>query len=150
MSSQAFAGRASHLQRGDGNTPTETFVAILELKKISRTGSKADLADVTNMDSGVYREYLPTLLAAGEIAFEGNYIPNDTTQQDLQTDFDTQRLGNWKIALPPAGTYTVTQGTWTFKAYVTALEVPDLQVDKEATTSGKLTITGAPSFTTGH
>jgi predicted secreted protein len=150
MSSQAFAGRGSHLQRGDGNTPTETFVTILEMKKIARTGAKADLADVTNMDSGNYREYLPTLLTAGEISFEGNYVANDTTQQELQSDFDTQRLGNWKITLPPFGTYTTTLGTWSFKAYVTGLEVPDLQVDKEATTSGKLTITGATSFATGH
>jgi predicted secreted protein len=148
--SKAFAGRASQLQRGTGNVPTETFTKIAELKKISLTGSKADLADVTNMDSGNYREYLPTLVTAGEISFEGNYLPNDATQQLLFTDFSTQALHNWKIVLPPMGTYTVTQGTWEFAAYVTGCEYPELQVDKEATMSGKLTITGAPTYTTGN
>jgi hypothetical protein len=101
------------------------------------------------MDSGNYREYLPTLLTPGEISFEGNYIPNDTTQGTLQSDFDGQKLHNWKIVLPPAGTLATTQGTWAFAVYVTGLAIPELQVDKEATIAGKLTITGAPTFTIG-
>lgn len=140
MSSQAFAGRGSKLERGNGATP-EVFTAIAELRKITRSGSKADLADVTNMDSGAYREKLPTLLEPGEISFEGNYIPSDTTQATLQSDFDGQVLHNWEIVLPGS------RGTWSFAAYVTALDLPDLQVDKEAMITGKLTITGAPTFT---
>jgi predicted secreted protein len=137
--SQAFAGRGSTLERGDGDF-SETFTPIAELRKITRSGSKADLADVTNMESGAYREKLPTLLEPGEISFEGNYIPSDATQGYLQTDFDNQALHNWQIVLPGS------RGTWSFKAYVTAIDVPDLQVDKEALITGKLTITGAPSF----
>lgn len=140
MSSQAFAGRGSKLERGDGATPTEHFVAIAELTKINRSGSKADLADITNMDSGNYREKLPTLLDAGEISFEGNYIPSDATQVSLQSDFDGQTEHNWKIVLPGS------RGNWSFAAYVTALDVPDLEVSKQATITGKLTITGAATF----
>jgi predicted secreted protein len=146
--SNAFAGRGSHLLLGNG-APTEVFTAVAELKKISRGGSKADLADVTNMDSGVYREYLPTLLAAGEISFDGNYLPDNTTQENLQTVFDTQALHNYEITLPAAGTFVTTLGTWKFAAYLTALDQPELSVDKEATFSGKLTITGKPTFTVG-
>jgi hypothetical protein len=147
--SNAFAGRSSQLQRGDGATPTEVFTAIAEIKKITRGGSKADLADVTNMDSGNYREYLPTLLTPGEITFEGNYIPNDPTTATLQSDFDGQQLHHWRIVLPSTSAYPTSLGQWEFSAYVTGLDLPDLQVDKEATMTAKLTITGAPTFTAG-
>jgi hypothetical protein len=140
MPSQAFAGRSSQLQRGDGATPTEVFSTIAEVRKITRSGSKADLADVTNMDSGNYREFLPTLLDAGEIALEGNYIPSDITQGLLQADFDGQAKHNWKIVLPAA------RGHWSFAAYVVGVDTPDLQVDKEATFSSRLKITGAATF----
>jgi predicted secreted protein len=139
--SQAFAGRGSQLQRGNGASP-QVYTPIAELKKITRSGSKADMADVTNMESGAYREVLPTLLTPGEISFEGNYIPADATQQQMQSDFNNQTKASWQIVLPNS------LGTWTFEAYVTALDIPDLQVDKEASITGKLTITGAPAFAT--
>src|ERR1700758_2601708 len=107
MASLAFAGRSSQLQRGDGAS-SEQFTTIAEIKKITRSGAKADLADVTNMDSGAYREFLPTLLDAGEINFDGNYIPSDGTQQTLQSDFDGQIKHNWKIVLPGS------RGFWSF------------------------------------
>jgi predicted secreted protein len=145
--SKAFAGRGSQLQRGDAGTPTENFVTIAEMKKITRTGSKADLADVTNMDSGNYREKLPTLLEPGEINFEGNYIPSDATQANLQADFDGQALHHWKIILPQiAGSPPTSRGSWSFSGYVTAVDNPDLQVDKEAVVTGKITITGAATY----
>jgi hypothetical protein len=136
--SNAFAGRGTELKRGDG-APTELFTTIAEMKKFPISGSKADLADVTNMDSGNYREYLPTLLTAGDLAFEGNYVPSDVTQGTLQSDFDGQVLHNWEIVLPGS------RGKWTFKAYMTGLDF-DFQVDKEASISGKLTITGSKTF----
>lgn len=140
--SQAFAGRGSQLERGNGATP-EVFTAIAELKQVKRGGTKADLADVTNMESGVFREVLPTLITPGEITFDGNYIPGDPTQSSLASDFQNQTLHNYKIVLPNS------LGIWSFAAYVTALDIPDLQVDKEASISGKLTITGPTTFAAG-
>ena len=141
MSSSAFAGRSSQLKRGDGASP-EVFSTITEIKRITRTGAKADLADVTNMDSGSYREFLPTLLDAGELNFDGNYIPSDATQQTLQSDFDGQVKHNWQVVMPGS------RGIWHFAGYLVGLDLPDLQVDKEATFSAKLKITGAPNYTT--
>jgi predicted secreted protein len=138
--SAAFAGRSSQLQRGNGATP-EVFTTISEIKSITRGGSKADLADVTNMDSGNYREFLPTLLDAGEFSFEGNYVPSDVTTQNLQADFDNQVKRNWQIVLPNS------LGTWSFAGYVSALNVPDLKVADAATIAGTIKITGAPTFT---
>src|SRR5882724_4187743 len=104
--SQAFAPIGSILQYGNDDavasplTP-ETFSPLAEIQHIQRTGSKADLVDVTNMQStGGYREHLPTLRDAGDVSFSGNYIPGDTSQTELQTLFDDATLRNWQIVLP--------------------------------------------------
>jgi len=147
--SKAFAGMGTILARGDGASP-EAFTPIAEIKNIQRSGAKADQADVTNMDSiSAYREWLPTLLDAGEISFTGNYIPADATQQSLQTDFDARASGQWTITLPASSISdpgNATPGFWEFTAFVTGLDF-DLSIDKEATISGKLKISGQPVFT---
>jgi len=117
--------------------------AIAELTKISRSGSKSDLADVTNMDSvGAYREFLPTLLDAGDLSLEGNYLGNqEATQQSLQTLFDNQTLSTGCTLVAPGG-----RGTLTFSCYVSEPPNPDFSHDKPATFSAKLKITGKPTF----
>ena len=150
--SQAFAPIGSELQIEILNTaspPVLTFTTIAELQNIQRSGSKSDLVDVTNHQStGGYREFLATLRDAGDVTFSGNYIPNDLTQQALQTLFDGATLVACKIVLPPAGTFTVSLGSWAFNAYVMSNDY-DLPHDKEGKISGKLKITGKPVFTPG-
>lgn len=137
--SSAFAGQGTQLQLGDGGSP-EAFATIAEVTKVQRSGSKMDLVDVTNMDSvGAYREKLATLLDAGELSFDANYIPGDITQQALQSQFDNRTLSNWKVVLPGG------RGTFSFKAYSISADF-DLSVDKASSFSGKLAITGQPSF----
>lgn len=146
MSSTGFAGRGSKLQL----SISSTFTTIVEMRSVKLGGSKADMADITNMDSaGGWREYLPTLLAAGEISFSGIYVPGDTTQAALLTNFQGMTLGSWKIVLPAFGSYTTNGGTWAFSAYITALDIPDVEFDKEAVLTGKLQITGEATFTVG-
>ncbi len=142
--SRAFAGQGTQLQLGSG-TPASpgSYATIAEITKIQRSGSKMDIVDTTNMDSiGAYREKLPTLLDGGEISFEANYIPQDATQQSLQTSFDGRTLQPWQIVLPSS------LGMWNFNAYVSSNDF-DLMTDKASTFTGKLTITGKPVFTPG-
>lgn len=138
--SKAFKAQGSILQTDQGLGGG--FTEIAEITKIARTGGKSDLQDVTNMDSpSSYREFLPTLLDAGDIAMDGNYLGNqDASQQTFQTMFDNQTLAVWQIVLPNSF------GTWQFSAYVSAFDF-DLPHDKQATFSAKLKITGAPTFT---
>jgi predicted secreted protein len=146
--SKAFAGLGTQLQRGDGAGP-EVFTTIAEMTKVQGTGSKADVIDVTNMDSPTaYREKLVTLLDAGEIAFDGNLIADDATQQNVQADFDGRVLHNWKVVLPIDPNTSQPRGHWDFAAYVTGLDF-DNQHDKQSTISGKLTITGPRTYTPG-
>ena len=140
--SNAFAPRGTELQRG---TPlsSPTYTTIAEVTKIAISGSKADLADVTNMDSpSNFREFLPTLLDSGEVTAEFNFIPADATQATVLSDFNGQVLSPWKIVLPNS------LGNFTFTAYVSTLDV-DLPIDKQGTRSFKLKITGPVTFTAG-
>jgi len=131
--SQAFAARGSKLQRSPDNS---TFTTIAEVLKISQSGSKSDLADVTNMDSpSAFREKLPTLLDSGEIQFDCNYVPGSSIQNQLTTDFNGQTLLYWKILLP-----NNTNGV-SFQGYVTDKNF-DLPIDKQGTKALKITITG--------
>ncbi len=143
--SKSFRPQGIVLQTDKG---TGTFEPIAEVKKIDFTGGKADMADVTNQDSvGAHREFLPTLLDAGELSFDGNYLGNlDASQADLQTLFEGQTLSQWKIILPIPPGETVSRGTWSFAAYVNAFD-PVFPVDKEASFTAKLKITGPRTFT---
>jgi predicted secreted protein len=132
--SQAFSPRGTVIS-------FEQFVSVgfqqlAEIKEINFTGAKFDLADVTNYESGVFKEWLTTLADSGEVSFTGNYIPTDLSQQALLGFFNTGALIKWQVTLPNS------LGVITFSAYVSSLE-HNLPLDKEATISGKLKITGA-------
>lgn len=118
--------------------PSADFSTLAEIKSIDFTGAKYDLSDVTNYESGNFREWLTTLADSGEVSFTGNYVPADGSQQALLGFFNSGTLVNWKITLPD--TFAAPDPI-TFKAYVSSLE-HNLPLDKEATTTGKLKITG--------
>lgn len=135
------------LQRSaDGGT---TYLTIAEMTKVQGTGSKADVIDVTNMDSpSAYREKIVTLLDAGEISFDGNFVADDATQAAVQSDFDTRTQNKWKIVLPIDPATTTPRGHWDFSANVTSIDF-DIQHDKAVVISGKLTISGPRPYTSG-
>lgn len=133
VNSQAVAGRGTLLQALFGS-PLE-MQTIAEMKNISFSGSKYDLADVTNMQSGNFKEWLPTLADSGDLSFSGNKIGLDATQEQLITFFNNATLVTWQIIAPGTPNYI------TFKGYVVELS-SSFPVDKEVTISGKIKITG--------
>jgi len=136
--SSAFAPRGTQLQR---STDGVSYTKFAEVLKVDNSGMKADLADVTNMDSPTaFREYLPTLLDAGEVKFDTNLINTDAIQNDLMTDFTNQTLLFWRIQLPN------TRGKWEFQGYVTGVDT-SLEVAKQAQRAITLKITGAIVWT---
>ena len=116
------------------------YLLLAEVKDLSFSGAKDDLADVTNFESGNFREWLTTLADSGELSFSANYIPADPSQQLLLGFFNIGELVEWKIVLPAAAN----GGPIYFNAYVSSLE-HNLPLDKEAMLSVKLKITGQVS-----
>ena len=147
--SQAFAGRGSKLQYST-NPPSIPYVIFAEIKTANITGSKADLADVTNMESGNIKEWLPTLIDWGEVNVAGNLIPNDAAQQAVIGFFTNQTRVNWQIVLPPnvAQGYATTLGTYGFAGFATSYDIA-VPVEKEGSFSAKIKITGALVFQPG-
>lgn len=137
VNSQAFAPRGTQILF---QTATSIgYLLLAEIKDLSFTGAKYDLADTTNFESGNFREWLTTLADSGELSFTGNYIPSDPSQQELLGFFNNGTLVNWKIVLPASASAAQ---PITFNAYVSSLEHM-LPLDKEATIQVKLKITGA-------
>ena len=148
-SSQAFSARGSLIQYST-NPPSVAYTPVAELKNIGFSGAKYDLADITNMASGNFKEWLPTLADAGEVSIAGNYVPNSAAELAVIGMFNNATLATWEIKLPAAVAqgFPTTLGTFTFLAYVSSIDY-GLDAAKEATISLKLKITGAVSFSAG-
>src|SRR5438132_692086 len=116
-------------KKGQGSILKVGGNVVAELKKIARTGGKANFADTTNMDSpGGYEEMLPTTLVAGEIDITGNFLGNaDASQLALQTLFDAQTLNACEVVVAGG------RGSFKFNAYVSEPPSFDLEFSKEQT-----------------
>src|SRR6476619_5151780 len=125
MSTQAFSFMGGAVRIMD-SPPVE----IAEVQKVTFSGNKVDFADVTNIQSpDNYKEFIPTLIEAGELSFDANFIPGDETQTDLYTARDARTKKSWEVVLPDS------LGTFSFDAYVASIDQA-LDFAKEA----KLTV----------
>jgi predicted secreted protein len=114
----AIAAYGTRLEIGDGGTP-ETFTQIAEVLDISGPEFSADTEDVTSHSStGGWEEHIPTILRSGEISFEVNLVPSDTSHAALRTAFTNRTRRNWKLVFPDSSSTT-----WSFAAYVTGFSV---------------------------
>lgn len=130
------------------NTSGTVWTEVGELTSIKGSGRKADTEEVTNFDSTA-REYIPVIPDPGEMAIEGNWVPDDPGQMALDTAFSTNTLVNFKIEMPKRSTQTTTGDVITFAAYVTELDPIDLAPTKASKLTGKLKVTGSIIFTLG-
>lgn len=141
MASQAISAYGTLLKRGDGGAP-ETFTTVPEVQSISGPSTETDEAEVTTHSSaaaGAYREFILTLIDAGSIEFDLNYVPSDAVQQGVRSDFQNRAKRNWQIVLPGnAQTISFTGYVKTF-----SLEFP---TDGPATASVSIRLTGGVTF----
>jgi predicted secreted protein len=137
----AKAGYGTVLQRGDGGGP-ETFTTIAELINIDGPVFKMDTADATNQSSpNAYKEFIGTLLEAGEISTEVNLIEQSATQRNLITDLNNRTLRNFKVVCND-----VSVTTFAFAALVTEFGAK-FPVAGKKTASLKLKISGPVTIT---
>lgn len=131
------------LKIGDGGG-TEVFTTIAEVRDISGPSLKLDTEEVTSHSSTAgWREYIGTLLDAGEVTFDINFIPTAATHSQtsgLIKDLKNKTLRNFQLVFPNVGATT-----WAFAAYVTGFE-PAEPVEGVLAASVTLKISGQPTL----
>lgn len=141
MATQALSAYGTLLKRGDGGAP-ETFTTVPEVRSISGPTMETDEADVTTHSSaaaGAFREFILTLIDAGTVEFDINYVPTDAVHLGLRNDFLARTKRNWQLVLP-GGVQTIS-----FSAYVKTAPF-EFPVDDAITQKLTLRCTGAPTF----
>lgn len=141
MPSNAISAYGTLLKRGDGGSP-ETFTTVPEVRSISGPSMETDEADVTTHSSaasGAFREFILTLIDAGSVEFDINYVPSDPVHIGLRNDFLNRTKRNWQLVLPGA------VQTISFAGYVKTIPF-EFPVDNAVTQKLTIRCTGAPTF----
>lgn len=141
MATQALSAYGTLLKRGDGGAP-ETFTTVPEVRSISGPSTETDEAEVTTHSTaaaGAYREYILTLIDAGSIEFDINYVPSDAVHQGVRADFIARTKRNWQLVLP-GNVQTIS-----FTGYVKTFSM-EFPVDDAITASVSIRLTGAVTF----
>lgn len=146
VATTAFTGKGGSLSLSIDGT---TFTRIGQIQKVSSSAQKANLADVTNLDSpSAFIERIPTTLDSGTLSFTVIANPTDAGQLMLLAGFNAQTRFTVKLQYPPVGTQT-TGLLKTFLAFVTSAPQPSLAVTEASTFDAELTITGPVTDTPG-
>ena len=147
MVTSAMSAFATLLKMGAGDTDPgpETFTTVAEVRTISGPGMTLDTADVTNHDStGGWEEIIPTILRTGNVTFEVNYVPTDSTH-DATDGFLSKMLDktltNFKLIFPNA-ILEADRSYWSFAAYVVGMS-PTANHDGGLTGSVTMKMVGA-------
>lgn len=151
MTQSALRGKGTKIRIGDdviGASPAPTFTEIAEVTQITGPGMSMDTSDVTSMDSGNWRDFIAILNDPGEVTFDINYIPSETTHNDSDSTsagliylLDNQILRGFELGFTQESPEYKIQ----FDGFVTNFE-PSAPVDDVLTASVTLRLTGAPSF----
>jgi hypothetical protein len=121
-----------------GTTLAQGATPIGKLASIGAPDKKADMVDLTTLDStDNYTEFGPSVKTGGEPKLKGFFDSSDTGQTALETAFENQTLDTYTITYPNGV-------TWTFAAYISELKCGDANVKEYISFEGTFKITGKP------
>lgn len=136
MATSAQSSHGTQFQVGDGAEP-EVFTTVAEVRDITGPGNTVDTLEVTNHDSGGWKEYIAMLSDGGEVSFDLNYY-GDASQSAMRTDQAAKTLRNYQVVIP----FATTPENLTFAGYVTSFSYA-FPVAGVAAASVTIKITGA-------
>lgn len=130
---------ASLLRSDMASSPT--FTELANVTSISGPSISRNVYDVTAHDSAdSYMEFIGGLKDGGELTFELNWDPTDSTHADLFSDLDDLVARDYQLDLPQD------IATFEFAGFLTGFEA-GLPVDDKLTASVTYKITGKPTLT---
>lgn len=141
--SNAIAAKGTLLKMGDGASP-EVFNTIAEVTNVDPPKLSAKMLDTTNHSStGGWEEKLPGILSGGQVSFDINYIPTDSTHgatTGLLKALKDRLLKNFKVVFPDSPATT-----WTFAGYVSEFAA-GAPVDGKLAAKVTIDVTGVPTL----
>lgn len=123
-----------------GSQANAAYTVIAEVQDISGPSLSLDTVDATHMTSpNGYRQFIAGLKDAGEVSFDVNFLPADTSQQGVTTALEGGTALEWRLDWP--GTTVM----WDFVGFVTGFE-PASPLDDKMTASITIKLTGDPNL----
>jgi len=108
---------ASAATSGFGVLLKDGGTTIAEVKSISGPNFQVSFAEVTHMESpSAVREYIPTLIEPGDVTFTVNFLPDDTTHDNMRTRLLARTSRTFTLHLTDSPS-----DTWTFTGYYSQL-----------------------------
>jgi hypothetical protein len=143
MASNALSAFGTLLKLGDGGSP-ESFTTVAELRTISGPSLSADALDATTHNTPTpFRRFIAGLLDGGEVSFDLNWIPQETTHSystGVLKDMLNRTRRNIQLVFPDVGLTT-----WTLPIIFTAFEMSSDPADiLQASVTAK--VSGPPTF----
>jgi predicted secreted protein len=139
----AISAFGTLLKIGDGAGP-ENFTTIGEVANISGPSLSMDSIDVTSHSSpDGWREFIGGLLDGGEISFDINFHPTESTHKlatGLLGDMSAKTVRNFELIFPDGSSTK-----WSFAALVTAFETGE-PIDDKLSASVTLKLAGKPTL----
>lgn len=116
-------------------------VEVAALTSINGIELSVDTVDVTTHQSvDNFKESIPGLIDAGEVAVEGLFRTDDVSgQQAMLADLTARVTRAASIVFP-------NNATWSFNAFVTNLKIGDAPVDGAIPFSATVKVTGKPTL----
>ena len=120
-----------------------SYVAIGQVKDITGPSQTRDTIEVTDHDSGGWKEYIAGLRDGGELTFTIGYDNANAQHAALLTSMGSSVIPAWELTL------NVTSGTavWTFDGQVTGFTA-NTPVSGENTIDITVKISGSATLTT--
>lgn len=124
-----------------GTNGTEVFTTVAEIKNLAGPQREQSIIEVTHMESpNAYREYIASLLDAGEVTFGMNFT-NVTSQANVVSDLENRVVRNFQIVFITAA------ATKTF-SFATLITKIDHSFDMEAAIAANVTLKVTGPITT--
>lgn len=143
----AVPSKGTQLFYGDNSSPP-VYTVISRQGSLTGLGLSVKLEDVTAQDSGTpWRQYVPTLLDGGDVAFDIFFLPDDAGQKAVLKLFTDRGLNATPgLPIPFKILFSNAAGTiWTFDGFVSAFKM-SATVDGVLKAALMTKCTGEPVF----
>lgn len=116
------------------------LTTVGEIVRVGNVDVSVEAIDVTTL-ADTFRQFIPGLADAGEVAFGGNFYPSDSGQAALKTAAFAKTESEFTITFP-----TSLGATWTFDGIITKFSTGEANQDGSIPFEITVKVTGEPDL----